>query len=222
MSHVEAIFRDVHPMIHIPCASPHSSDTITISTKPVLSSHTRIPSKPTPTQLSTGTSSTMILPTPAAAAPAEVQPPPLLPPRARGEPLPTPAIYSRQYDQCTTYSLGNLRSVPLRPICLDPCCASLSVRGSLSEVCSAVDSALASLGIMALAVTEGHMSFFGGVADHADVFTVDVYEDLLHIEADTGEAKQKHLFLFDALEHGREHAMTELATFLSRKVACAL
>lgn len=218
MSHIEAIFRDVHPMIHIPCASPHSSDAITISTKPVLSSHTHVPNKPTASVLSTGTSSTMILPTPAAA----VQPPPLLPPRARGEPLPAPTIHSRRYDQCTSYSLGNLRSAPLRPLCLDPCCAQLTVRGSLPEVCSAVDNALASLGIMALAVTEGHMSFFGGVADHADVFTVDVYEDLLHVEADTGEAKQKHLFLFDALEHGREHAMTELATFLSRKVACAL
>lgn len=149
-----------------------------------------------------------------------VQPAPTL--RQRGDAVDLSGFSSGRtymYDHPSVPALRDLCTVPLLPLGLASANSAVVVRADLGRACAAVDTALAELNVAAVAVREGVMSFIGGVNGQADIFVLDVYADLPHVD-DAGQVWPQHVFVLDALEPSRQPAVDALAQALARSVAC--
>lgn len=120
------------------------------------------------------------------------------------------------YDAPSCGGLGDLSSVPMRPLLLAGGDHVVSVRGELQAACMAVDSYLADAGVVALSVQDGHMSFYGG-ADASAVFTVEVYEDTLHVD-EAGMVWPTYIFVLEALHTSEQACVSRLACALQQAV----
>lgn len=174
------------------------------------------PLKPTTTTTTTTSTTPSTLSMPVAPLLGTSKPDSVTIPRARGEPLPMPCIPSRAsvMDAPSAHGLLTLDQVPMRPLLLPESSAVVHVREELQDACMQMEDVLASFGVQALSVLDSHMTFHGGVDGAADVFLIEVYEDLVQFD-DQGNAFSHHVFVFEALDSSRQSAIDALAQRVS-------